>query len=155
MTFEELNVAEPILKAIREKGYAKPTPIQEQGIPVALEGRDIMGIAQTGTGKTAAFSIPILQLLAASAAQQAKANEQNTTEATSSEEAENNTPVRRRDRRGRNHGRATGKRVIQALILTPTRELAQQIGDSFSDYGKYTGLKHCIVFGGVKQGPQV
>ena len=133
MTFNELKITDPILKAIGEKGYLAPTPIQQKGIPVALDGRDMLGIAQTGTGKTAAFAIPILQHL--SSGMQAEP-----------------TDVPRRNRRGRNHGREYGVRPIRALILTPTRELAVQIGDSFSDYGKYVGLKHLTIFGGVKQG---
>lgn len=136
MTFNELKIIDPILKAIGEKGYLTPTPIQQKGIPVALDGRDMLGIAQTGTGKTAAFAIPILQHL--SSGMQAEP-----------------TDVPRRNRRGRNHDRESGVRPIRALILTPTRELAVQIGDSFSDYGKYVGLKHLTIFGGVKQGPQV
>ena len=136
MTFNELKITDPILKAFGEKGYLAPTPIQQKGIPVALDGRDMLGIAQTGTGKTAAFAIPILQHL--SSGMQAEP-----------------TDVPRRNRRGRNHDRESGVRPIRALILTPTRELAVQIGDSFSDYGKYVGLKHLTIFGGVKQGPQV
>lgn len=115
MTFNELKITDPILKAIGEKGYQTPTPIQQKGIPVALDGRDMLGIAQTGTGKTAAFAIPILQHL--SSGMQAEP-----------------TDVPRRNRRGRNHDRESGVRPIRALILTPTRELAVQIGDSFSDY---------------------
>ena len=130
MTFRELEIAEPILKAIFEKGYEKPTPIQEKGIPVALGGGDMLGIAQTGTGKTATFAIPILQHLLA-------------------DRSEEN----RSETRG-NKGRLVKRRVIKALILTPTRELAIQIGENITDYGKYTGIRHAIIFGGVKQGPQ-
>ena len=130
MTFRELEIAEPILKAICEKGYEKPTPIQEKGIPVALGGGDMLGIAQTGTGKTATFAIPILQHLLADR----------------SEEKSSET-------RG-NKGRLVKRRAIKALILTPTRELAIQIGENITDYGKYTGIRHAIIFGGVKQGPQ-
>ena len=130
MTFRELEIAEPILKAICEKGYEKPTPIQEKGIPVALGGGDMLGIAQTGTGKTATFAIPILQHLLA-------------------DRSEEN----RSETRG-NKGRLVKRRVIKALILTPTRELAIQIGENITDYGKYTGIRHAIIFGGVKQGPQ-
>lgn len=118
MTFYELNISKPILKAIEEKGYMTPTPIQEQAIPVAKGGRDLLGLAQTGTGKTAAFAIPIIEQL--------------------------------KDNIGGN-----GVRPIKALILTPTRELAIQIEESFSDYGKYTGVKHMVIFGGVNQNPQV
>ena len=130
MTFRELEIAEPILKAICEKGYEQPTPIQEKGIPVALGGGDMLGIAQTGTGKTATFAIPILQHLLA-------------------DRSEEN----RSETRG-NKGRLVKRRVIKALILTPTRELAIQIGENITDYGKYTGIRHAIIFGGVKQGPQ-
>lgn len=117
MTFKELNIIEPILKALIQEGYSTPTPIQEQAIPIILKNSDILGCAQTGTGKTAAFTIPILQKLY------------------------NNV------KQGRN-------KEIKALILTPTRELAIQIGESFSSYGKYTSLKHTVVFGGVSQKSQ-
>jgi len=118
MTFENLNLIEPILRAVKAEGYTEPTPIQEQAIPVLLEGRDLIGCAQTGTGKTAAFAIPILQLLA---------DKQVT---------------------------AAGKRQIQALIITPTRELAIQISESFTAYGKHTGLRHTVIYGGVSQHTQ-
>lgn len=118
MTFNDLNISKPILKAIEEKGYITPTPIQEQAIPVATGGRDILGLAQTGTGKTAAFAIPIIEQL--------------------------------KDNVGGNGGRP-----IKALILTPTRELAIQIEESFTDYGKYTSVRHTVIFGGVNQNPQV
>lgn len=117
MSFEKLNIIEPILRALKEAGYTKPTPIQEQAIPILLQGADLLGCAQTGTGKTAAFAIPIIQLL----------NEKRSNEK---------------------------KRKIRSLILTPTRELAMQIAESFRDYGKFTGLKGTVVFGGVKQGKQ-
>ena len=136
MTFNELNIAEPILKAVCEKGYNEPTPIQEQAIPVVLRGKDIFGIAQTGTGKTAAFAIPILQMLSEDSARDERSS---VIEPGAS----------RRDRRGRSHG----KKECRA-IRSPTRELALQIGDCFTDYGKYTGLKHTAIFGGVKQNPQ-
>jgi ATP-dependent RNA helicase RhlE len=119
MTFEELNLIEPILKALKIEGYEKPTPIQEQAIPVVLKGNDLLGCAQTGTGKTAAFAIPILQLLYA---------------------------------KRENHDKA--RKQIKTLILTPTRELAIQIGESFSAYGKFAGLKHTVIFGGVPQRAQ-
>lgn len=118
MTFNELNISEPILKALVSKNYKSPTPIQEQAIPVALDGRDLLGIAQTGTGKTAAFAIPIIQHL--------------------NQEQSNNQ-----------------KREIKALVLTPTRELAIQVGECFSDYAQYTNLRHAVIFGGVNQNPQV
>ncbi len=114
MTFEQLNLIEPILKALSEEGYTTPTPIQEQSIPILLQGKDLLGCAQTGTGKTAAFSIPILQRLY----------------------------------------KTDHRKDIKALILTPTRELAIQIGESFEAYGRFTGLKHTVIFGGVAQKPQ-
>ncbi|PLX07934.1 MAG: DEAD/DEAH box helicase [Marinilabiliales bacterium] len=118
MTFKELEIIEPILRSVKEEGYTQPTPIQEQSIPVLLEKKDLLGCAQTGTGKTAAFAIPILQHLYT--------------------ERNNNK----------------GKRKIKALVITPTRELAIQIGDSFTTYGRYTSLKNLVVFGGVNQNPQ-
>ena len=117
MPFNKLHIVEPILRSLKDEGYTKPTPIQEQAIPVLLQGHDLMGCAQTGTGKTAAFAIPILQLL-----------------------SENR--------------QVGGKRKIRSLILTPTRELAVQIADSFRAYGKYTGLTNTVIFGGVNQGKQ-
>jgi ATP-dependent RNA helicase RhlE len=118
LNFEKLNIITPILKALNTEGYIKPTPIQEQAIPLILAGKDLLGCAQTGTGKTAAFAIPLLQILK------------------------------------KEEGNARGPRKIKALILTPTRELAIQIGESFTAYGKYTGIKHTVVFGGVSQIPQ-
>lgn len=115
MTFAKLNLIEPILRALKQEGYQTPTPIQEKAIPVILSKRDVLGCAQTGTGKTAAFAIPILQMI---------------------------FQDRNRERK---------PRTIEALILTPTRELAIQIGESFDAYGKYTGLKHTEIFGGVSQ----
>ncbi len=118
MIFEKLNIIAPILKAISDEGYSMPTSIQEQAIPVILEGKDLIGCAQTGTGKTAAFAIPLLQIL--------------------HEQLKNNK----------------GPRLIKALIVTPTRELAIQIDESLSAYGRYTALKHTVVYGGVSQVPQ-
>jgi ATP-dependent RNA helicase RhlE len=118
MSFEKLNLIEPILRALKTEGYTKPTPIQEQSIPVILKHRDLLGCAQTGTGKTAAFAIPILQLLQAELQHE------------------------------------KGPKVIKSLILTPTRELAIQIAESFAAYGRHTGLKHTVVFGGVSQHAQ-
>lgn len=118
MTFKDLEIIAPILKAIEKEGYTEPTPIQEQSIPILLQKKDLLGCAQTGTGKTAAFAIPILQHLCL------------------------------------NKQESKGPRKIKALIVTPTRELAIQIGDSFTNYGKYTGISNTVIFGGVKQGPQ-
>lgn len=116
MTFQELNIITPLQNALSKKGYEQPTPIQEQAIPVILSRKDVLGIAQTGTGKTAAFALPILQLL---------------------------------------HGRQQKSNKIKSLILTPTRELAVQIADSFKCYGEQLRLRHTTIFGGVPQGRQV
>jgi ATP-dependent RNA helicase RhlE len=131
MTFENLQLIKPILDAVKEENYVTPTPIQEKTIPAILEGRDIIGCAQTGTGKTAAFAIPMLQNLAREK-QSAHSQSQHP--------------------QGQRHH---GPRPISALILSPTRELAIQIGEKFAAYGKYTGLKHTVIFGGVKQHSQV
>jgi ATP-dependent RNA helicase RhlE len=118
MHFESLNIIEPILRSINEEGYTIPTPIQVQAIPIVLQGTDLIGCAQTGTGKTAAFAVPILQLLS----------------------------------RNKSFDK---KRKIRSLIVTPTRELAIQIDESFKAYGRHTGLTCTVVFGGVNQNPQV
>jgi ATP-dependent RNA helicase RhlE len=124
MTFNELNLIEPILRALGEEGYTTPTPIQQQAIPQVLEGHDLLGVAQTGTGKTAAFSVPILQILHQTAQTQ-KAGQ---------------------GPKGR----------IRCLVLTPTRELAIQIGESFKAYGRHLPqLRSSVIFGGVGQNPQV
>ena len=120
MSFEKLNLIKPIQTALANEGYTIPTPIQEQSIPLILERKDLLGCAQTGTGKTAAFAIPILQILHA--------------------EKEPGRPKRRN---------------IKSLILTPTRELAVQISESFTVYGAHTGLRNTVVFGGVPQRSQV
>jgi len=118
MLFKQLGLIEPLLKALKTQGYTIPTPIQTEAIPVVLERRDLLGLAQTGTGKTAAFALPILQLL--------------------HEDKRNNK----------------GYRHIRTLILTPTRELAVQIHESFEAYGKHTGLTQEVIFGGVSQHAQ-
>jgi ATP-dependent RNA helicase RhlE len=119
LSFEQLHLIAPIADALIQKGYTEPTPIQSQSIPVILKGKDLLGCAQTGTGKTAAFAIPILQTLYL-------------------------------QKRG-------GEKFdgIKALILTPTRELAIQINESFQDYGHKTGLRHDVIFGGVSAVPQI
>ena len=117
MTFNELNLSAPVLRAVAQAGYESPSPIQAAAIPPVLAGRDLMGCAQTGTGKTAAFALPMLDRLTASAPRK--------------------------------------KGAIRALILTPTRELALQIGESFETYGKYLTLRSTVIFGGVGQAPQV
>ena len=118
MSFEQLSLTKPLLRAVEDAGYQTPSPIQEKAIPPVLEGRDLLGCAQTGTGKTAAFALPILQRLSA-------------------------------------EPKKEGKREIRTLVLTPTRELALQIEESFETYGKYLGLRSTVIFGGVGQNPQV
>jgi len=117
MQFDDLKISAPLLKALKDENYTTPTSIQAKAIPLILEHRDVLGSAQTGTGKTAAFAIPILQHL---------------------------------------HivGGQGGKRKMRALVVTPTRELAIQIGESFSTYGKYTGIRNTVIFGGVNQRSQ-
>lgn len=116
MTFDELQLIAPLLDAVRAEGYTEPSPIQIQAIPHILTGHDLLGCAQTGTGKTAAFALPILQRLV---------------------------------------GRQTKSRYLRVLVLTPTRELATQIGESFDTYGKFTSIRQVTVFGGVNQNPQI
>ena len=118
MKFEELGLAETLLRAVRGEGYSTPTHIQAAAIPAILEGRDVLGCAQTGTGKTAAFALPTLQRLGRGPAQ-------------------------------------NGRRKIRTLVLAPTRELVIQIGESFQAYGRFTGLRRTVVYGGVGQHPQV
>jgi ATP-dependent RNA helicase RhlE len=118
MKFTDLGIIEPILKALQDEGYTHPTPIQEKSIPILLERKDLLGCAQTGTGKTAAFTIPILQHLY---------NSKND---------------------------YIGKRKVRSLIVTPTRELAIQISENITAYGKYTGIKNVVIYGGVKQAAQ-
>jgi ATP-dependent RNA helicase RhlE len=119
MSFRELGLAEPLLRAVDAEGYATPTPIQSAAIPPLMAGRDLLGTAQTGTGKTAAFALPILHRLLTTTPHQ------------------------------------TARPVIRALVLSPTRELACQIADSFHAYGRQTALRHTTIFGGVGQGPQI
>jgi len=116
MPFQSLNIIDPILRSLKQEGYEIPTPIQKEAIPIVLRGKDLLGCAQTGTGKTAAFAIPILQLLYAS--------------------------------------KSPDKKKVRSLIVTPTRELAIQIGESFKAYGRHTGLTSTVIFGGVNQNPQ-
>ena len=119
MSFDTLGLSAELLRAVAEQGYSEPTPVQQQAIPVVLEGRDMLAGAQTGTGKTAGFTLPLLQRLSASSQQ----------------------------------GR--GKRPVRALILTPTRELAAQVGESVETYGRHLPLTSMVIFGGVKINPQI
>ncbi|MET0002713.1 MAG: DEAD/DEAH box helicase [Candidatus Thiodiazotropha sp.] len=118
MSFENLGLSAELLRAIHDQGYTQPTPIQRKAIPVILTGRDVMAGAQTGTGKTAGFTLPLLQRLA----KQPSHN---------------------------------GQRPVRALVLTPTRELAAQVGDSVQTYGRHTSLRSAVIFGGVKINPQI
>ena len=118
MLFSQLNLSAPILKAIGDEGYTTPTPVQEKAIPAILEGRDMLAGAQTGTGKTAGFTLPILELLS-------------------------------------KKPHSKGKPLLRVLILTPTRELAAQVGESVKTYGKYLPFKSAVIFGGVGIHPQI
>jgi ATP-dependent RNA helicase RhlE len=137
MNFSDLNLIQPLLRAVASEGYDVPTPIQQQAIPHILEGRDLLGCAQTGTGKTAAFALPILQRLAATAPAQPAQRAQN---------AQNGRPAPA--------SASPSPSPIRALILTPTRELASQIGDSFSVYGRNLRIRNIVIFGGVGQRAQ-
>ena len=119
MSFDSLGLNPEILRAIAEQGYVEPTPIQQQAIPAVLQGRDLMASAQTGTGKTAGFTLPLLELLV------------------------------------KNQPHAKGRRPVRALILTPTRELAAQIGENVRDYSRYLNIRSLVVFGGVSINPQM
>jgi ATP-dependent RNA helicase RhlE len=145
MPFKTLKLIQPLLQAVQSEGYTIPTEIQTQAIPHVLEGRDLMGCAQTGTGKTAAFALPILQRLWHGR----PAHELPSV-------AQAFQPVHARPGKAAppNAGAPGGARPIRALVMTPTRELAAQIGESFRVYGQHIGLRHTVVFGGVKQGPQ-
>jgi ATP-dependent RNA helicase RhlE len=118
LRFDQLGLIEPLTAAVHAEGYERPTPIQARAIPHVLAGKDLLGLAQTGTGKTAAFALPILQRLHATGA------------------------------------RPQGRRPIRVMVLTPTRELASQIGESFATYGKNLGYRHTVIFGGVGHEPQ-
>lgn len=150
MSFETLGLSQPLLRAIVAQGYTSPTPIQTQAIPHILAGRDVLGCAQTGTGKTAAFALPtlhrFLQPSTDSAAPSAPRH-------AAASHAEPHHPAASRHERSR--GPHPSRRPIRALVLAPTRELALQISESFSTYGQYSGLRAAVVFGGVSQGQQV
>ena len=118
MSFESLGLSAELLRAVREQGYNQPTAVQNQAIPVILNGHDVMAGAQTGTGKTAGFTLPLLQRL------------------------------------GENQA-AEGRRSVRALVLTPTRELAAQVGESIEIYGRHLPFRSAVIFGGVKINPQI
>lgn len=143
MTFDQLNLQEPLLKALKDTGYTTPTPIQEQSIPIVLQQKDLLGCAQTGTGKTAAFAIPVIQLL----------NQQS---ADKSQPVIQEQPVKTNKIQLQTRNTAPRAfRPVRALVLTPTRELAIQIDENFRSYAKYTNLTQLVLFGGVSQGSQV
>ena len=132
MKFESLSLCEPLIRSLQAAGYHEATLIQQQAIPQALQGRDLVGCAQTGTGKTAAYALPTIQILMKSLG----------------------TPTAAPTGKAPRQRHADG-RTIRSLILAPTRELAGQIGESLATYGRFTGLRFAVVFGGVRQGPQV
>ncbi len=136
-SFADLGVSGPLQRALRSENYTHPTPIQDQAIPQLLDGKDLLGIAQTGTGKTAAFALPILQYLFAS------------------RPGENIDAQRNDAGKGNSGGRHRRRAVPRALILAPTRELAIQIGESFRTYGRHLPLRHTVILGGVSQHSQV
>ncbi len=131
MKFADLELHPELLNAVRDAGYEEPTPIQAQAIPIVLKGKDLLGCAQTGTGKTAAYALPTLQRLT------------------------NHANVQIPSKNGKKSTKKPTKRKIKALVVAPTRELAVQIKDSFGTYGKYTKLRSTVVYGGVGQNPQV
>jgi len=147
MPFQQLKLIEPLLRAVRAEGYTIPTAIQREAIPYVLAGKDLLGCAQTGTGKTAAFALPILQLLCTRPlAPKADAHGLAGTHG-----AAHGHPAGH----GAGHPPAAARTPVRALIITPTRELAAQIDQSFGVYGQFTGLRHTVVYGGVSQHPQV
>src|SRR3954464_9330306 len=141
MSFDTLGLNESLVRAVTARGYDSATPIQMKAIPVVLSGRDLMGCAQTGTGKTAAFSLPMLQRLSVDGGR------------SFNEDSPNSNSQGRRDDGNRRVRR--NQRPIRALILAPTRELAVQIGVSVATYGKFTGMRSTVIYGGVGQGTQV
>ncbi|NBC47800.1 MAG: DEAD/DEAH box helicase [Gammaproteobacteria bacterium] len=139
MSFDTLGLSAELLRAVREQGYSQPTPIQAKAIPTILAGGDVMAAAQTGTGKTAGFTLPLLQRLSSGLASQS-----------------GERPT------GQTLGQSTGRRVkpgahrkVRALVLTPTRELAAQVQDSIQTYGRHLPLRSAVIFGGVKINPQI
>ncbi len=152
MLFSDLDLIEPLLRAVAAEGYEIPTPIQQQAIPPILQGRDLLGCAQTGTGKTAAFALPVLQRLAATPAPTAQRDA--APEAGQPLPRDGRQSAPRDGRHPRDHRPAPRSRPIRALVLTPTRELASQIGESFTAYGRHLRLRNTVIFGGVGQSAQ-
>jgi ATP-dependent RNA helicase RhlE len=151
MTFEDLGLAEPILRAISTEGYSEPTPIQAESIPHIIAGTDLQGCAQTGTGKTAAFALPILHRLLEKPLPPEPKEERPPQRGPS----RYNDRSRGNDRRRQNERPRGPVRKIRCLVLSPTRELALQIAESFRTYGRHTDLRQTVVYGGVGQVPQV
>ncbi|MEM9150016.1 MAG: DEAD/DEAH box helicase [Cyanobacteria bacterium P01_F01_bin.3] len=156
MSFESLGLRPEILRAIAEEGYTDPTPIQQQSIPVVVAGRDVMASAQTGTGKTAGFTLPLLQRLCEDLPPQPMSQ---SAPAASANNGGRGTPkpILRKNRGSSSNGTAKkgSRRPIRALIVTPTRELAAQVGESVSIYSKYLPIRSTVIFGGVKINPQI
>ncbi len=151
MKFAELRLVEPILRAVATEGYTDATPIQEQTIPLVLEGRDVLGSAQTGTGKSAAFALPVLHRLSQSKAPHAPAQNNQA-------QANNHRGYGARGRNNSGGGRTTSnapRKLARCLVLCPTRELAKQISESFATYGRNLPITGTVIFGGVNQNPQV
>ena len=136
LSFEQLGLIEPLLRAVKAEGYEQPTTIQEQAIPLVLSGRDVLGCAQTGTGKTAVFALPILQRLAAERPA-----------ASAGPDQPGHTAHGQRE--------SAAVRPLRALIVVPTRELAAQVDQSFEAYGRFTDLRHTVIYGGVRQPAQL
>ena len=160
MSFETLGLRAEILRAIAEEGYTEPTPIQNQSIPVVIAGRDVMASAQTGTGKTAGFTLPLLQRLcealpAQATAQVAAANGKKERSAAKKTSFAKPILKKNRDRNIAGNNGSIRRRPIRALIVTPTRELAAQVGESVDTYSKYLPIRSTVIFGGVKINPQI
>ncbi len=155
MPFGQLGLIEPLVRAVSSEGYSAPTPIQKLAIPPVLEGKDLLGCAQTGTGKTAAFALPILQRMQQTGGHAAHPHyiphPHNATQPQLAHAQHGHSQHAAGGHAAKGHGAV---RKIRTLILAPTRELAAQIGDSFTAYGRHAGLRHTVIFGGVKQGPQ-
>ncbi|MEM9088693.1 MAG: DEAD/DEAH box helicase [Cyanobacteria bacterium P01_F01_bin.53] len=151
--FGALGLRAEILRAVAEQGYTEPTPIQRQSIPIVVRGQDVMASAQTGTGKTAGFTLPLLQRLCEDLPPQKMPPEGTPPAKAAPSKANSNKPILRKDRgKGPSKG---GRRPIRALIVTPTRELAAQVGESVTTYSQYLPIRSTVIFGGVKINPQI